>query len=337
MVVRKISFCIVCMNRSSHLQNTLLKNIQDNINYKNLEFILLDYNSDEKLDDWINDNFKSYIVNGILKYYRTDLPQSFHRSHSRNVVLKLAAGDIICNLDADNYLGKDFAHFINYHFSYDLNIFLTSGYQDGSYGRICVRKIDFLKVRGYDEKMSGWGYEDDDLYVRLKNLGLKQIKFYNKTFTQFLEHEIEDNFKNDKNVTTVEAIYVSYITYNKTKILFIRKDHTFKYGIIYKLKDDDDIELEGKWHEGNFKYNKDNVILNFRNQKQISMKSENSNTLLSDNNECFKLLTNTLLINSMLRILTSLENKNYYLNKTKKTIRSNAKNWGETILSKTFY
>ena len=34
-------------------------------------------------------------------------------------------------------------------------------------GNLCVYKNDYLKIGGFDTKMSGWGSEDDDLYQRL--------------------------------------------------------------------------------------------------------------------------------------------------------------------------
>ena len=88
------------MNRLHHLKETLLKNIEDNISYGKLEFILLDYNSSDGLEEWVKSKLAKYIDNGILKYHRTSEPKSFHRSHSRNVALKLGSGDILCNLDA---------------------------------------------------------------------------------------------------------------------------------------------------------------------------------------------------------------------------------------------
>lgn len=170
------------MNRLYHLKETLLKNIEDNISYEKLEFILLDYNSSDGLEEWVKSKLAKYIDNGILRYHRTSEPKSFHRSHSRNVALKLGSGDILCNLDADNFLGNDFASYVNYNFSFNKDVFLTSGFKNGSYGKICVKKEHFLKIKGYDERMSGWGYEDDDLYFRLNLLGINQVNFFEKKF-----------------------------------------------------------------------------------------------------------------------------------------------------------
>jgi len=217
----KISFCIVCMNRTIHLKQTLLKNIEQNLSYNNIEFVLLDYNSTDGLESWIKNNFTNYLNKGILRYFKTTKPQSFHRSHSRNVAMKLGTGDILCNLDADNFLGEDFAFFVNYNFNFKSDIFLTSGLNNGSYGKVCVRKNDFHKIRGYDEKMSGWGYEDNDLFYRLEKIGLKKEFFLNKEFTQFIDHPVESNFENDSEVINIKEVFICHVSLQKTIVLYI--------------------------------------------------------------------------------------------------------------------
>ena len=98
----KISFCTVCMNRLYHLKQTLPRSIKDNMDYPNVEFVLLDYNSEDGLENWVNTEMSDYIDSGVLVYYKTEEPEHFHRSHSRNVMFKLASGDILINLDADH-------------------------------------------------------------------------------------------------------------------------------------------------------------------------------------------------------------------------------------------
>jgi cellulose synthase/poly-beta-1,6-N-acetylglucosamine synthase-like glycosyltransferase len=106
---KKIAFCITCMNRLSHLQETLIENIEDNLLISDVEFILLDYNSSDGLENWVK-SLTKYLDNGILTFYRTDTPIVYHRSHSRNMAIRLSEADIVCNLDADNFLGKNFAN-----------------------------------------------------------------------------------------------------------------------------------------------------------------------------------------------------------------------------------
>ena len=322
------------MNRLYHLKETLLKNIEDNISYEKLEFILLDYNSSDGLEEWVKSKLTKYIDNGILKYHRTSEPKSFHRSHSRNVALKLGSGDILCNLDADNFLGENFAFYINYNFSFNNNIFLCSGKPDGSYGRVSVKKKDFLDIRGYDEKMSGWGYEDDDLYKRLGNLGKVKKEFFSKVFTRFIDHKIEVSFSNDKNVLDIENIYIQYMSYTKSNVLFLLKSNSFYYGTVTKLNDYESLELEGNWEKGTYKLNSKNLILNYNNNNPLILKVNGNMFSMARENEFIK--TDETLEKYLKIEFTSLENKKNYEGKGKEVI-SNSKDWGKAILIKNFY
>ena len=58
------------MNRLKHLQETLEKNILDNFLVDEVEFVVLDYNSQDGLEEWIAQSMMKYIEMGILVYYR---------------------------------------------------------------------------------------------------------------------------------------------------------------------------------------------------------------------------------------------------------------------------
>ena len=64
--MKQISFCITCMNRLKHLQETLEKNILDNFLVDEVEFVVLDYNSQDGLEEWIAQSMMKYIEMGIL-------------------------------------------------------------------------------------------------------------------------------------------------------------------------------------------------------------------------------------------------------------------------------
>ena len=102
-----ISICTDCMNRLSDIQHTLPANIEAEQSYPDLEFVLLDYNSSDGLGDWVRSEMMGHIESGRLVYYRTEEPQFFNFSHSRNVAMRLATGEIINNVDADNYTFND--------------------------------------------------------------------------------------------------------------------------------------------------------------------------------------------------------------------------------------
>ena len=64
--MKQISFCITCMNRLKHLQETLEKNILDNFLVDEVEFVVLDYNSQDGLEEWIAQSMMKYIEMGII-------------------------------------------------------------------------------------------------------------------------------------------------------------------------------------------------------------------------------------------------------------------------------
>ena len=210
----KIAFCITCMNRLNHLKKTLIRNIEDNELLGQVVFVLLDYNSSDGLHEWVKSQSK-YIDNGLLVYFRTDTPTHYKRSHSRNLVFKLSEADIVCNLDADNYLGKGFAKYVLNEFenNIDNKIFITSNcLTRDAFGKVCVLKEDFIKVGGYDESLTGYGVEDIDLFYRLIKHGYKQIIFENSEFYDFVHHTNLDRVSQERIFTEIKDVYITYQT-----------------------------------------------------------------------------------------------------------------------------
>lgn len=233
----KISFFTVCMNRLHHLKETLPKNIEDNLAYGNVEFVVLNYNSNDGMDEWIKNEMHPFIKSGILKYFKTNEPKVFHMSHSKNVVARCTSGDIICNIDADNFIGENFADYINKQFLQQKNIFLTTDKGTASrdcYGRICMKKYDFLKCTGYDESMELYGFEDIDLKNRLGLLSLKKRIIENRSFLNAIDHTDEERLKNDNSLSQVECIFIKNIDYASYILMFLYKNATYFKGELLK-------------------------------------------------------------------------------------------------------
>ncbi|MEM9024502.1 MAG: sulfotransferase, partial [Bacteroidota bacterium] len=174
----RISFCIACMGRLSHIQATLKQNLDDNARYARCEFVLLDYNSPDGMEDWVQTNFSEYLEEGRLVYCRTTEPAHFQHAHARNLALQLGSGEILVNVDADNFTGPDFAFYLAEAMQHrDQFACGITAYRHGfgSFGRVAVWREQFHAVNGYDEGMSGYGYEDDDFYSRLVQHGYRPL------------------------------------------------------------------------------------------------------------------------------------------------------------------
>ena len=230
-MTKKIAFCITCMNRLSHIQETLVRNIDDNFNVNDVEFVLLDYNSSDNLENWIK-TLIPFLDLKILSYYRNLIPEDYQRSHSRNMAFRLADAEIVCNLDADNFLGKGFAdHIIDEFSATQDNLFITSSLmQRDSFGRLCVKKNNFMKIGGYNEDLSGYGVEDIDLYSRFLAFGLEHRPIENSSFESTIRHSNFERVSQESQLKNTYALYVSYVSPYLIKFIIINKDHTCELG-----------------------------------------------------------------------------------------------------------
>ena len=340
----KISFCTVCMNRLHHLKKTLPKNIKDTLPYKNFEFVLLDYNSKDGLEQWVKVHMSKYLELGILTYIKTNKPDFFLMSHSKNIVAKKATGDIICNVDADNFIGKGFADYINKKLSTNNNSYLAVKKHFVSadfYGRICVFKNDFIAVTGYDENMTEYGFEDFDLRNRLDLLGKKVQYISNKRFFKVINHSLEKRIENGFNINNIKHLYIRHINHYSSELMYLLSNGIFyKFNVIINRlinsnsisntfkenrKDDHRMTLEndildtGKWFYDSrgITLENNNIITHFNVTNEIITCDENK---LITYYECKKMD----MIQEAVMFLAQAKNKmkmNY--NKNNKLIRVN--------------
>nr|WP_294894839.1 glycosyltransferase family A protein [uncultured Pedobacter sp.] len=229
----KISFCTVSMNRVNHIEKTLLANIKNSTEYNSVEFILLDYNSKDSLEQFVKDNLYGYIESKTLKYFKTFRPRFFERSHSRNLAFRLAKGEILCNVDADNYIGNKFPEYINETFQKNKNIFMTTIDKDQTWrqrdvlGRICVKRSDFYKIHGYDEDISSYGFEDHDLVERLELSGLSRTFIIDERFLGAIKHSNLERVCYESLYQSLNLLLISYHSTFLTELLFLLRDESY--------------------------------------------------------------------------------------------------------------
>ena len=166
------------MGRIHDLIRTLPRNICDNAAYSNLEFVLLDYNSQDGLEQWVAGNMMQYIQSGRLVYARTTEPKYYNMCHSRNVAFKLASGEIVCNVDADNWTGPDFARTLNKLANEQPERAVFAKSRQLIRGRIAFYKREWEELLGgYDEDLRNYGHDDRDLVNRALLQGFRLMRF----------------------------------------------------------------------------------------------------------------------------------------------------------------
>lgn len=209
----KISFCTTCMGRTHHLKQTLPKNIRENLPRADkldpdVEFVVLDYNSQDGLEEWIKSDPEmiEYMRKGILVYARTTEPQSFRMAHAKNMAHRLAKGDVLCNTDADNFLGPHFATELAHIFQQNPQVIVhparilgqnISVDERGFFGRIAVTRKGFYDLGGYNEnRFKGWGCEDSHFLLRAYAIGLKPYSVFDKSFFETIGHGDSERIQN---------------------------------------------------------------------------------------------------------------------------------------------
>jgi hypothetical protein len=244
--MKRISLCTVCMNRLQFLSQTLPLNLSENRKNEDVEFLVLDYNSGDNMEDWIRDNLGEHLQSGLLKYYKTYDPQYFHLAHSKNMIMRLATADIIGMIDADNFAGPDYATWVEETFRvYGPNTITTTlrknsiPYRDQG-GKICFSKDLFYSVCGFDEELIGYGMDDVDLANRLENAGGRRIFLEEEKYLKYIGHSDAERLKNYRYPNLLESVYYQITEPadpSRLRVLYLFKDGAFS-DMHYKFKDE---------------------------------------------------------------------------------------------------
>lgn len=309
-----IAFCTCCMNRCHQLEETLLQNIKDNDDYDLLEFVLLDYNSSDHLEEWTKCNLKKYIDSGRLKYFKTFEPTFFHHGHAKNLVFKLTNAEIVCNINSDHFTGRGFATFIGEAFKKNDRIVVTPIPNDihnktsqtppgELWGKVCVRKSDFLAIGGYDERMIKFGNDDVDFINRLVANNVQCFHLTDDKFEKFISHNNDTRYSSKNRLNKLSRVLVEYKDPSSSNLLFLFEDMHFEnFTIIdndavdatdylysfrsrifnhrYKIKD-------LAWSMGSFLEEGNRIILYYETGESVSLKKNATEeaSVTDDSNE----------------------------------------------------
>lgn len=334
------------MNRLVHLRQTLPVNIAQNKDYGNIEFVVLDYNSNDGMEDWARSHLDQYIRSGIVKYYKTYEPRYFDLSHSKNMALRLATGNILCLVDADNYAGDSYAHWISsIYASQGKETIITTLRKDhiplrDQGGKLCFNRDSIYAVKGFDESLVGYGIDDVDLVRRVEKIGDNRYFIDDEKFLKFIEHSIEERLKNRTLFNQLESIYL-LVTENMDKkniILYLFKDKTFfeitfEYKEYLKNRQLDSylgwVIPENGYRTGVFSYSGNKLVLTFEGKVPRLLESRNSSTFYDESLVWTKISRDdSVYLEFVMAYGECMNRKKYHLNElSRKTINDNG--WGK--------
>jgi sulfotransferase family protein len=243
----KIAFCTTCRGRTPHLRQTLSRNIQDNPGPDSV-FVVLDYNSDDGLAEFIGCTFGQEMASGKLVYYRNADAYCFKMAHAKNMAHRagmLEGADILVNLDADNFAGAGFGDYIKAIFERTRKdpqeAFLWSRMMHGTMarginGRIAVTRNAFLITGGYDEKYETHSPDDKDFNLRLRRLGFCAHEIDGR-YLQALNHNDKMRFREYPHLKGAEPESIS-------QIARVANDGRAGCGTVYRNFDLEPITIE---------------------------------------------------------------------------------------------
>jgi glycosyltransferase involved in cell wall biosynthesis len=180
----KVSIIIPCKNRLKHLKMIFKEVLRQD--YTNIEIIVVDYRCPQGTSDHIKQNFKDERIKIVEAEVGAD---EWNLSAARNLGFKKSTGELLLFIDADTQLHHKFVgDCVN---RIREGVFLSGKHNPDQYsnsGCCMVRREDFIKVRGYNEVVEGWGTEDLDLYERLGKEGIVN-EYFNFAYIRNIPHD----------------------------------------------------------------------------------------------------------------------------------------------------
>ncbi len=189
--------CVIpCKGRLGSLQQAVTL-LLDQHELDGLHVLVVDYGCPQQTLEWCRQQ-RSPKLDCVKVLDRTE---TFHLSRARNCGNRIAQTELLVTLDADCLLKS---HFIvrrmldpilqGQGVSTIAGLIEEDGKSYPGQSYMAYKRSDWLKVRGYDEAMVDWGFEDTDFFMRIYALG--PCQFLRAEFAEFerLQHSDEQRW-----------------------------------------------------------------------------------------------------------------------------------------------
>jgi len=173
------------------------------------EIIIVDWSSQIPLNHLLD-------LDNRIKIIRVENEQYYIPSQANNLGISFASNEKILRVDTDYFLNPYFNFFNTYHIN-DSNF--ICGFPQGNSkcsteinpyflylrGLLYITKNNFKKIGGYNEFIGKYyGFEDDELFCRLRKLGLEQVNLKQDHTIIHIPHPDKkryENFEGDNGTT----------------------------------------------------------------------------------------------------------------------------------------
>lgn len=174
-----LSIITTCKGRLAHLRQTLPLMVAQG---EDCEVVVVDYNCPDGTAAWVADHFPQ------VKLVQVRNEAAFHVARARNLGAQAAQAPWLMFADADILLSPGFAA--------QMRPLLAPGcyyrpapVTSDTWGSLLVSRAAFVAVGGYDEVLSDWGGEDDDLYHRLEAFAKCALTSFPASMLAALTHD----------------------------------------------------------------------------------------------------------------------------------------------------
>ena len=237
-----ISYCTTCCNRLWQLALTLPDNLKEL--KEDEELILVNYGSTDNLTRYIESSklCLEFIENKKLIYAEVLDVKTYHSSKAKNIAHRLGNGKFLVNLDADNF-NFEINNKIQKHKNKKCLISFFDQENWDTCGKIAIEKNGFYAIGGHDESFMPMGFQDIDLILRGREIGLE---FLNEPIDpKYLKNSIAEKMINTGLVSWEECneINISISNENIKNKQFVANKNGWGYAnLILNLKEN--IELK---------------------------------------------------------------------------------------------
>lgn len=168
-----ISMCVCCKGRVEDLKVALPTFLVAMNQSPAAELVVLDYDSEDGLETYIKQiiDSKPFVEKNFLTHVKIKNKPYYHMSHAKNCGMLSCSGEVIIFVNADELVGKDIVKIVRSRFDEIKEPFFMCEWEYGC--TLAIRKEEFIRSGGYDERFEFYGPEEKDICARLHRRGLR--------------------------------------------------------------------------------------------------------------------------------------------------------------------